>query len=168
MSARNTEIVVDLHERFQEVGMETVRDVLARKLDMEATAAAIGAVGDYITERVDPAVEVETRAGQLSLPDMPRGTVLRGWDGWLEFWRGWLEPWGEDWRFEIGNLTERGEHVLLDLWIAAHGRESGIPVEMRFSQVWTVRSGRIVRLTVFDARDEALGWLASEGTAGQR
>jgi ketosteroid isomerase-like protein len=38
----------------------------------------------------------------------------------------------------------------------ARGEGSGVEVEIRIGHLWTVRDGRIARLDVFAARDDAL------------
>jgi len=155
MAQRNAEIVRSLHNAFDEVGMEVVRDALAENFDPADPPPAFGRLGELLLEFVDPDVVVHPLASKFSLPDMPRGAEFRGWEGWTAFWRDWLEPW-EDWWYEIGNIAESGDHVVLDLEIRARGRESGIPVEVKLSQVWTLRNGKIVGLAVFDTRAEAL------------
>jgi hypothetical protein len=148
------ELVRGLHEAFREIGMEPVRDALVAARDMGDAAARLGPFGELLLEVVDPDVRIEVTSAGFSLPDMPTGTKLRGWDGWLIFWRGWLEPW-EDWWFEIGNFETFGDNVVLDLQVKARGRGSSIPVDARAAQVWTVRDGKIAALAVFDRRHEA-------------
>lgn len=155
MSERNVEIVRSLHDAFNEVGMEVVRDALAEGFTPADPPPAFGRLGDLQLELIDPDVFVRPLASKFSLPDMPPGSEFRGWEGWTAFWRDWLEPW-EDWWYEISNLADAGDHVVLDLEIRARGRESGIPVDVKLSQVWTLRDGKIVGLTVFDTRAEAL------------
>lgn len=155
MSERNIELVRGLHEAFDEIGMEAVRDALAENPDPADPPAALGRLGELQVQLIDPDVVVHPLASKFSLPDMPRGAEFRGWDGWIAFWRDWLEPW-EDWWYEIGNFADVGDDVVLDLEIRARGRESGIPVEVKVSQVWTVRNEKVVGLRVFDTRAEAL------------
>jgi ketosteroid isomerase-like protein len=80
------------------------------------------------------------------------------------------ERFRETGMFELDNVAEVGDHVLLDIHISARGRGSGIPVEVRSSQVWTVRGGKVIRLTMFDTREEVLEWAqtAEPDRAGER
>ncbi len=165
MVGHRTEIVVELHERFRRLGMEKARDALTEHRDIDALATALGELGEYTLEHVDLEVEVEVISSAFSPPDMPVGSCLRGWEGWNEFWRTWLEPWGEDWRFEIRNLEEFGDHVVLDLWIAARGRESDVPLEMTLSQIWSIRGEKIVGLRIFDTREAAREWIENRADA---
>ena len=50
---------------------------------------------------------------------------------------------------------ERGEHVAVSVRQRARGEASGVEVEVRIGHLWTVRDGKIVRLEVFAARDDA-------------
>jgi ketosteroid isomerase-like protein len=154
MSERNVEIVRTLHRAFDEIGMEVIRDALSEGGGMRETAAAIGSLGQMVVDFVDPDIEVELVASAFSLPDMPSGTRLRGWDGWTAFWRGWLDPWDE-FEFRLRDVVDAGDHVILDIAISASGRGSGAPVDVTLSQVWTVRDERVTRLVIFDTRAEA-------------
>jgi ketosteroid isomerase-like protein len=151
MSEENIEVVRGLHESFNQIGMKVIRDALLQDEDFASTALALEGLGLSI----DDDVEVKLVASGMALPDLPAGTSLRGPDGFLAFWRAWLEPW-EDLDYEYGNFTQSGDDVVMDIALSAHGRESGIPVHVRVSQVWTVRDGKVARLLVFDTRDEAL------------
>jgi ketosteroid isomerase-like protein len=163
VSERNVQIVRDLYGAFDEIGMDAVRDALAEGGDIEATATVIGRLGELSLELTDPDVEVDLTASQVvSLPD---GTRFRGLEGWLVFWRGWFEPW-EDFKTRVLSYTAHGEHVMLDVVITARGRGSGVPVELRQTQVWTLRDGRVVRLSVFDTREEALASIDDGEEAG--
>ena len=60
-------------------------------------------------------------------------------------------------QFEIEPETffERGEQVAVSVRQRARGEASGVEVEVRISHLWTVQGGRIVRLEVFPAREDA-------------
>jgi ketosteroid isomerase-like protein len=139
--------------------MDAVRDALAAGGDVEATAAVIGRLGQLTLEFTDPDVEVDLTASQVvSLPD---GTTFRGMDGWLVFWRGWFEPW-EDFNAHVLSYTARADHVLVDVVITARGRGSGVPLELRQTQIWTLRERKVVRLRIFDTREEAVASIGGE------
>jgi uncharacterized protein len=51
---------------------------------------------------------------------------------------------------------ERGELIAVPVRQRARGEASGAEVEIRIGHLWTVRGGKIARLDVFAARDDAL------------
>jgi ketosteroid isomerase-like protein len=88
------------------------------------------------------------------VPDHPEGAVRHGRDGVIEFVREWVEPWEGlevDWRLEPGS----GERILATIDMRGRGRDSGVPTEMSFWQVWTFREGRAVRMEVYWAEEDA-------------
>jgi ketosteroid isomerase-like protein len=89
------------------------------------------------------------------VPGHPKGDVVRhGREGVIDFFREWVEPWDElavDW-----TLQEAGrESVLALIDMRGRGRESGVPTEMRFGQLWTFREGRAIRMVLYFDVDEA-------------
>jgi ketosteroid isomerase-like protein len=149
--SENIETVRGLHEAFQKVGMEAVRTALTQMGDYDPASPMVVNLGLSIKDDV----EVELIAASFSLPDMPSGTILRGPEGWLRFWRAWLEPW-TDFESSFGNFADNGDEVVLDITISARGRQSGIPIELQISQVWTVRDGSVARVRIYGTRAEAL------------
>ncbi|MGC1800200.1 MAG: nuclear transport factor 2 family protein [Solirubrobacterales bacterium] len=61
----------------------------------------------------------------------------------------------DEFEIEPEVFFERGEHVAVTVRQRAHGEASGVEVEIRIGHLWTVRDGKIVRLEVFAARDDA-------------
>ncbi len=58
-------------------------------------------------------------------------------------------------RTEAEELIDAGEHVITPLIGYVRGRD-GIEVTARFSYLWTFREGTIVRVTLYQERQEAL------------
>jgi ketosteroid isomerase-like protein len=88
------------------------------------------------------------------VPNHPEGEVRRGADSVIEFFRDWLEPWEDfdlDWELQEG----QGQQALAVIEMRGRGRESGVPAEMRFAQVWTFRDGRAIRMVMYNDVDEA-------------
>jgi uncharacterized protein len=81
--------------------------------------------------------------------------VYRGPGGVSEFWRDWVASWGES-GSEVEEWIDAGDDVIAVMHIWGRGKRSGVPVEARQSHVWTVREGKLLRLRVYDTRDEAL------------
>ena len=73
--------------------------------------------------------------------------------------RGFLEDWvgaWDDWELEVDELLDAGDKVVA--LVRQHGRSkaAGMPVEMSFAQVWTVRDGKQTRMDMYSDREEAL------------
>ena len=89
------------------------------------------------------------------VPRHPEGEVRHGPEGMLEFVREWSEPWEElevEWRFEQG----APDRVLAIINMRGRGSGSGVPTEMQFSQLWTFRDRRAIRMELYWDHDEAL------------
>jgi ketosteroid isomerase-like protein len=89
------------------------------------------------------------------VPGHPEGDVRHGPEGVIEFFREWVEPWDElevDW--ELHPAGPEQALALIDM--RGRGRESGVPTEMHFGQLWTFREGVAIRMVVYFDLDEAL------------
>jgi ketosteroid isomerase-like protein len=87
---------------------------------------------------------------------MPEPRVYHGHDGVREFWRSWVGTW-RDFDFELEEAIDAGgDQVVARVRQVGRGRGSGVDVELRFGQIWTVRDGRIVRFRTFPSFEEAL------------
>ena len=77
-----------------------------------------------------------------------------GRDGALSMIREVVESW--EWvRVEPHELIEVGEHVVVPLTMQGVGRD-GIEVSSRFTLLWSIRDGAVVRITLYQEREEAL------------
>jgi ketosteroid isomerase-like protein len=61
----------------------------------------------------------------------------------------------EDVRFEAERMWEAGDSVVALVRLTARGRQTGIPVEQRSAQVWTIRDGHALRAQTFPELAEA-------------
>jgi uncharacterized protein len=87
---------------------------------------------------------------------MPEPRVYCGHDGVREFWRSWTGTW-DDFDFHLERAVDAGgDCVVASIHQVGRGRGSGVGVEQRFGQVWTVRNGRIVRFCAFPTFEAAL------------
>jgi hypothetical protein len=72
----------------------------------------------------------------------------------MDFFRDWIDQWDElrvDW-----SLQQAGpETVLAIVTTRGRGRVSGVPVELRFAQVWSHAGGRLRSMVVIPDVDEA-------------
>ena len=124
--------------------VEIVREILQAFAERDRVTA---------TRPLDP--QIEWDATRSPVDDM-RGTY-EGLDGVVDFWRRWLGAWKT---IEIGEpeLSDGGDQILG--WFAGQrnvGRHSGIEVEMpEFGFLYTFRAGKIIRVTLYTDRAEAL------------
>ena len=125
--------------------MEIVRrlyDAVARRDD------------DAVLSLYDP--EVEADFSRSPQGDMTGGTLIyRGHEGVRQLSRDWNEAWAEV-DYEIGELIDAGQHVVLALTYRGTGRSSGAEVERTDYPVWTIRDGKIIRVVWLPTRAEAL------------
>jgi ketosteroid isomerase-like protein len=75
-------------------------------------------------------------------------------DQMREFFEDFAETW-ESLRLEPHEFIEAGEHVVVPWTLYAEGRD-GIEVQTRVTVVWTIRAGAIVRVCMYQDRQEAL------------
>jgi ketosteroid isomerase-like protein len=70
-----------------------------------------------------------------------------------------LAHWKADWDdYEVmpQELVDMGDRVLATVRLRGRGRGSGVEIDARFYDVYTLRDGRIVRMDQFTERSEAL------------
>jgi uncharacterized protein len=127
MSRENVEVVRRVAEAFTRGDM----------------ASVVGAV--------DPSIEWDlSRAATW-----PEQRVYRGFEAVLEFFGEWSGSW-EDYRFEVEEIVDAGEKVLVVVRDEGRSRATGITLERRRGEVWTLRDGKVVRIDLFDNRAEAV------------
>jgi ketosteroid isomerase-like protein len=109
-----------------------------QRLYVAYSEGGIEAAMDYIDPEFETVVPPELSAE----PD-----VYRGHDG-LRRWFAGFEGM-EDVRLEPESFIEHGEVVLVHAVLRARGAGSGIEVEQRVVQAWTVRDGKALRVESF-------------------
>ena len=72
--------------------------------------------------------------------------------GFLSAWEG---AWDE-WELEADAFHDAGDKVVAMMSQRGRSKAVGMPVEMSFAQVWTLRDGKQVRMDMYSDRDEAL------------
>jgi len=85
----------------------------------------------------------------------PEQQVYEGVDGARAFLTAWLDAW-EDWELELESLRDAGDKVVALVRQRGTSKAAGMPVEMSFAQVWTLRDGRQSRMEMYSDQDEAL------------
>jgi ketosteroid isomerase-like protein len=126
MSQENVEIVRDGYERFR-------------------------VTGDLAEE-----IATEDFAWDMSnFHGWPEQQVYEGVAEARIFLREWTDAW-EDWELEIDSLHDAGDRVVALLQQRGRSKAAGMPVEMSFAQVWTIRDGKQARMDMYSDPAEAL------------
>jgi ketosteroid isomerase-like protein len=84
----------------------------------------------------------------------PEQQVYAGAEGARAFLEEWSDAW-EDWELEIEALHDAGDRVVALMHQSGRSKEAGMPVEMSFVQVWTLRGGKEARMDMYSDSDEA-------------
>ena len=85
----------------------------------------------------------------------PDQQIYLGVEGATQFLAEWADAW-EDWELEVEDYLDAGERVVVILRQRGCSKATGIPVDMRFAQVWTLRDGQGIRMQMYASPDEAL------------
>jgi ketosteroid isomerase-like protein len=114
---------------------------------------------DAVAEQLHPDVE-------WKVPDILPDTLDRSYRG-AEGVKRFLETWFEvfpDFRVEIEEMMDFGEHVLVMATAGGQGRGSGAEVvSPSFPHVWSFRDGKVIRMEMFPRKAEALRALGLSG-----
>jgi ketosteroid isomerase-like protein len=99
---------------------------------------------------IHPDFEVEIPSGVSAEPD-----TYRGYEGLRRYFRS-FEDAMEEIRFRPERFWDAGDRVVVTVHLSARGKNTGIPVEQRTTQVWTIRDGKALRNEVYSDAGEAL------------
>jgi len=85
----------------------------------------------------------------------PEQQAYQGSAGAEVFLTAWAAAW-DDWELDVEAFHDAGDKVVV--LVRQHGRSkaAGMPVDMSFAQVWTIRDGRQSRMDMYSEPDEAL------------
>ena len=67
----------------------------------------------------------------------------------------WKAEW-DDYEVVPEEFEDRGDRVVVTVRLHGRGRGSGVEIDARFYDVYTLRDGKIVRMDQFTERSEAL------------
>jgi ketosteroid isomerase-like protein len=99
----------------------------------------------------------------VSPQDVTGGSrVWHGYEGVRRGMASFLATW-EDYQYEVRDLTDCGDAVLVEAWQRGRGRGSGVEVSESIYTVWTVRGGKVIRYGIFRDREEARRAAGLEG-----
>jgi ketosteroid isomerase-like protein len=110
---------------------------------------------DGVLARMDPQFEWRP------LEDSPVAGTYRGHGQVRRYIEDWLTTF-EGVRLDVEELRELGERVVAVVRNYARARQSGLELQGRFCQVWTVRGGTAVEMQEYATRGEALAALPSQ------
>ena len=117
---------------MSEQNVEIVRRFLAAEMDEALALADPGIVWNPIEESPEQG------------HDAVRASAVR-----------WKSEW-DDYELIPEDLVDVGDRVLATVRLRGRGRGSGIEIDARFYDVYTLRDGKIVRMDQFTERSEAL------------
>jgi ketosteroid isomerase-like protein len=89
---------------------------------------------------------------KLGWPDQQ---IYYGPEGANQFNAQWADAW-DGWELEVEEYIDAGERVVVIVNQRGRSKVTGIPVDMRFAQVWSFRDGRAIRMQMYANVDEAL------------
>jgi uncharacterized protein len=121
--------------------------------NMELARKAATSLQALIDRLDDDVVWDNTRFGG-EIP-MDHATVFVGKRAVTKSFRSWLGAW-EEFRYEVEELIDAGDSVVIVVHESARGRASGASMEHRYSQVWTFSDGRIVSGATYERKQDAL------------
>lgn len=100
---------------------------------------------------LDPNIVWDTSRSRL-----PEARVYHGIEGVRAFFRELGDAFEGEVRYEIEELRDLGDQVLIELRAKGAGRSTGIAVDWRFVPVFTFREGKVVRVDRYADLAEAL------------
>ena len=104
---------------------------------------------EAVLQMCDPDIECELPEGGITA-----GT-LRGHQALKGFLEGWIESF-EVFRLDPERFFDSDDRVVVFLHTSGRGRGSGLEMNARPAHVWTIKSGKAVRVQVFaDSEREA-------------
>jgi ketosteroid isomerase-like protein len=125
----------------------------------DQTVQVVRAVTDAFArgdlETVFAAVAPEIEWDFTHTDQWPEQKIYRGYESVLEFFRAWTEEW-DDYRFEVEEIIDAGDQAVAVVHDEGRGRRSGIPLERRHAELWTVEDGKVIRIELFDDKADAL------------
>ena len=115
-----------------------------------ATKALVGDPTDFF-DLLDDEVEVDLRT--FPLPDY--AGVVHGREAAIHMWRRYWGTWA-DYSLQLEEAVDAGDEVAIVMRETGTGKGSGISLERTWANVWTFRAGKLVRLRLFETKEQAL------------
>ena len=111
----------------------------------------LAATGEYLPEAHAPDFVWD----MSKFRGWPEQQTYEGVEGARVFLRDWLEAW-DDWELEVEAFHDAGDKVVAIVRQRGQSKTSGLPVDMAFGQVWTVRGGKSARMEMYADPVQAL------------
>jgi ketosteroid isomerase-like protein len=89
---------------------------------------------------------------RLGWPDQQ---IYSGVEGAMQFNAEWADAW-DGWELEVEDYLDADDRVVVIVNQRGRSKATGIPVDMRFAQVWTFRDGQAIRMQMYANPEEAL------------
>jgi ketosteroid isomerase-like protein len=96
-----------------------------------------------------------TWSGTVTRLGWPGQQIYSGSEGGNRFNAEWADAW-DDWELELEDCVGFGERVVAIVNQRGRSKATGIPVDMRFAQVWSLRDGLAFRMQMYASVEEAL------------
>jgi ketosteroid isomerase-like protein len=90
-----------------------------------------------------------------SRTDEPDTGIYQGRESIRELWRMWRGMF-EDFRAEVEEYIDAGDHVISPGWLCGRGRDSGVEVREPYTWVGRWRDGKLVEIREYRTKAEAL------------
>ena len=85
----------------------------------------------------------------------PEQQTYEGREGARMFLRDWLEAW-DGWELAVEEYHDAGDKVVAIVRQRGRSKTSGLPVDMSFGMIWTIRDGKQARMEMYADPAEAL------------
>jgi ketosteroid isomerase-like protein len=109
------------------------------------------ATGQFAAEDVAP----EFAWDMSNFQGWPEHQVYEGIAGAESFLSDWRAAW-DDWDVESEAVHDAGDRVVVLLRQRGRSKTAGMPVDMSFAMVWTLRDGRQTRMEMYSDPADAL------------
>jgi ketosteroid isomerase-like protein len=85
----------------------------------------------------------------------PEQQLYEGIEQAEAFLSDWAGAW-DDWELDLEGVHDAGEKVVVLVRQRGRSKAVGMPVDMSFAQVWTLRDGKQTRMEMYSDPSEAL------------
>jgi ketosteroid isomerase-like protein len=110
-----------------------------------------GAAGQFVAEMTTPDFVWD----MSNFHGWPEQQVYQGIAAAEAFLTAWAGAW-DDWELDVEAFHDAGDKVVAVLHQHGRSKVAGMPVNMSFAQVWTIRDGRQSRMDMYSDPSEAL------------
>jgi ketosteroid isomerase-like protein len=101
-------------------------------------------------------VTLVTHGDLVGLVGVTGDNVLAGKEAVGDWFADWFRQLARDYRFEIDQVHDLGDRVLILVIHHTQGRTSGVPVTLRSGYLYTASDGKVSRMELWDNSEEAL------------